>query len=82
MEIETVRIVAPVVPGNPHGYVVINKSDFDAERHALWVEGAPADALATDPAADAIKAADPAASAPLKGRARPALAADAEKAAK
>lgn len=37
---ETVKIVSPVSPGNPHGYIVINKSDlkdgdeiFGAKKH-------------------------------------------------
>lgn len=35
--VETVKIVAPVVDGNPHGYVVINKSDLSDE-HQLFGE--------------------------------------------
>ena len=31
MEIETVKIVAPVTDDNPHGYVVINKSDHHGQ---------------------------------------------------
>lgn len=37
MEIETVKVAAPVVDGNPHGYIVINKSDLTAE-HEIFVE--------------------------------------------
>jgi hypothetical protein len=34
--IPTVKIVAPVAPGNPDGFTEINESDFDAKVHKLW----------------------------------------------
>lgn len=40
MELETVKIVSPVSEGNPHGYIVINKEDFDKEKHEIFVEKA------------------------------------------
>lgn len=40
MQLETVRVVSPVSEDNPHGYIVINKSDLTDE-HKLFVE--PAD---------------------------------------
>ena len=33
---ETVKVVSPVSDGNPHGYIVINASDFDASTHELY----------------------------------------------
>ncbi len=33
MKLETVKIVAEATHENPHGFVIINKSDFDAEKH-------------------------------------------------
>jgi hypothetical protein len=33
--VETVRVVSPVSAGNPHGYIVINKSDL-TEAHKLF----------------------------------------------
>lgn len=36
--VETVNVVAPVTAANPTGFVVINKSDFDAEIHKLFGE--------------------------------------------
>lgn len=35
---ETVRVACPVVEGNPHGFYVINESDFDAAIHTPFVE--------------------------------------------
>lgn len=35
MELETVKIVSPVSSDNPHGYIVINKSDL-TEDHELF----------------------------------------------
>lgn len=37
MEIETVKIKSQVSEGNPHGYIVINKSDLTDE-HTLFEE--------------------------------------------
>ena len=34
--VETVRIVSPISADNPHGFIVINKSDFDAKKHVEW----------------------------------------------
>ena len=48
MRIDTVRIVAAEAPG---GFVVINRSDFDEQRHRLWPE-APAEAVDHDPEKD------------------------------
>jgi hypothetical protein len=36
MSIETVRITSPVSDDNPDGFIVINKSDFDPDQHALF----------------------------------------------
>lgn len=33
--VETVRVVAPIVDGNPNGYVVINRCDMTAE-HVMF----------------------------------------------
>ena len=33
---ETVRVVSPVSADNPHGFIVINKSDFDPNQHEAW----------------------------------------------
>ncbi|WP_171516441.1 hypothetical protein [Cupriavidus necator] len=40
MQLETVKVVSEVSEDNPHGYIVINKSDLTDE-HRLFVEGAP-----------------------------------------
>lgn len=37
-ECETVKVKAEKVEGNENGYIVINKEDFDAEKHALFDE--------------------------------------------
>lgn len=37
MQLETVRVVSPVSEDNPHGYIVINKSDL-TEQHELFVD--------------------------------------------
>ena len=46
MQLETVKIKTEVTEGNPHGYIVINKTDFDADKHEVHEENAqkePAD---------------------------------------
>lgn len=40
MIVETVKVVSAVTDNNPHGYVVINKSDL-TEEHTLFGEDAP-----------------------------------------
>lgn len=35
---ETVKVKCPVTEDNPTGYYVINKEDFDKEKHELYVE--------------------------------------------
>lgn len=47
MHLPTVRIVSPVSDENPHGFIVINQSDFDHTRHEAWVEAAPESAPET-----------------------------------
>ena len=37
MQVETVKVVSPVSDDNPHGYIVINKSDLTDE-HELFGE--------------------------------------------
>jgi hypothetical protein len=37
MKLETVKIVSPVSQDNPHGYIVINKSDV-TPLHKIFVE--------------------------------------------
>ena len=37
--VPTKKIKAEIVPGNSLGYIVINESDFDAEKHEEFVEG-------------------------------------------
>ena len=39
MQLETVKVVSEVSDDNPHGYIVINKSDLTDE-HELFGEGA------------------------------------------
>lgn len=36
MECETVKVVSPATDENPHGYIVINKSDL-TEDHKVFV---------------------------------------------
>ena len=36
---ETVKVKAEVVEGNPNGYIVINEEDFVEGEHELFVEG-------------------------------------------
>lgn len=45
--VETVRVVAPIVDGNPHGYVVINRADLSAE-HRLFGDAEKAEAPRRD----------------------------------
>lgn len=40
MQLETVKVVSPVSEDNPHGYIVINKTDLTDE-HELFEEGEP-----------------------------------------
>lgn len=37
-ETETIKIATPKTDGNPLGYIVINKADFDASQHKEYVE--------------------------------------------
>jgi hypothetical protein len=37
MQLETVKVVSEVSEDNPHGYIVINKSDL-TDDHKLFVE--------------------------------------------
>jgi hypothetical protein len=36
MQLETIKVKCAVVPGNDQGFYVINKEDFDAEKHELF----------------------------------------------
>lgn len=38
MEVETVKVVSPASDGNPHGYIVINKSDL-TDKHEIFSAG-------------------------------------------
>lgn len=49
MQLETVKVVSPVSDDNPHGYIVINKTDLTDE-HELFDE----DGAKKEPAAKAL----------------------------
>lgn len=36
--VETIKIESELSAGNPHGFIIINKTDFDGEIHTLFVE--------------------------------------------
>lgn len=51
MSLETIRVVTPVVDGNPYGYVVINKADM-TEGHVLFDDAHSEKAPASSEEAD------------------------------
>ena len=59
---ETVRIVSPVSADNPHGFIVINKSDFDPKQHELFAEKKIEAQVAKSLGVKKVPAADPAGS--------------------
>ena len=56
MRCEVVRIATPVCNGNPDGFTEINKADFDAAIHTLWVDDSDAKAKARAESFEKLKA--------------------------
>ncbi len=63
MQTPTVKVISPVSPGNPHGYIVINESDL-TEEHELFVDAKAESGMPEAPLAAPVKKAKAKAVAP------------------